>query len=449
MNSSVSSNTQAILLLTAPLLVGRGGYSSELLSLGEFNRLAQALHDNQREPADLLGPEANEIVAQIRGLIDSKRIMRLLGRGFLLSQAIERWQSPSIWVISRVDNSYPDRIKVRLKDAAPAIFYGCGDATILESGGLAIVGSRHIDKALVEYTESIGKLAAKAAKTVVSGGARGVDQAAMRGALQSGGRVVGALADSLERLVLARDNREFFINEQLVLISAYDPTAGFDVGHAMQRNKIIYALADAALIVSSDYESGGTWAGAIEQLEKLRLVPIYVRSNEDMGKGLKALIRKGALQWPNPTSSDAFNEVLNTQVSSTRCTPKQEELIITTGNKPNQPIDSVPVSIDTASAQLAEQVASSGMTSADELFAKVKELLRGMKTPKTVDEVAADLNISKTQAHEWLRRLVKEGVLKRKQKPVRYFAPSNRQENLFEILDRNEDKQLKDPFSNT
>ena len=90
---------------------------------------------------------------------------------------------------------------------------------------------------------------------------------------------------------------------QLVLISPYDPSAGFNVGHAMQRNKLIYALADAALVVSSDYEKGGTWAGAVEQLEKLRLVPVYVRSNGETGKGLEALRRKGALPWPNPETS--------------------------------------------------------------------------------------------------------------------------------------------------
>ncbi len=326
MNSSVSSNTQAILLLTAPLMVGRGGYSSELLSPGEYNRLARVLHDNQREPADLLGPEASELVTQFHGIIDSGRLMRLLGRGFLLSQAIERWQARSIWVVSRADPDYPSRLKTRLKHAAPAVFYGCGDAAILDLGGLAIVGSRHVDNALIEYTESIGRLTAKARKTVVSGGARGIDQAAMRGALQAGGRVIGALVDSLERLALARDNREFLMNERLVLISAYDPAAGFDVGHAMQRNKIIYALADAALIVSSDYESGGTWAGAIEQLENLRLVPVYVRSNGDIGKGLKALLRKGALPWPNPSSPEAFAEALSVQVSPARGAPGQEEL---------------------------------------------------------------------------------------------------------------------------
>jgi DNA processing protein len=52
------------------------------------------------------------------------------------------------------------------------------------------------------------------------------------------------------------------------------------------------------------------------------------------------------------------------------------------------------------------------------LFATVKGLLTEMKTPKTDSEVAADLQVSKSQAKEWLRRLVKEGVLEKLSKPA-------------------------------
>lgn len=49
-----------------------------------------------------------------------------------------------------------------------------------------------------------------------------------------------------------REHRNLLIGDQLVLISPYDPSAGFNVGHAMQRNKLIYALADASLVVNAD-----------------------------------------------------------------------------------------------------------------------------------------------------------------------------------------------------
>ena len=80
----------------------------------------------------------------------------------------------------------------------------------------------------------------------------------------------------------------------------------------MQRNKLIYALADAALVVNSDFEKGGTWAGAVEQLEKLRLVPLYVRSRGEISTGLEALRRKGAAPWPDPVNPEAFVAAVTT-----------------------------------------------------------------------------------------------------------------------------------------
>ena len=371
MSISLSPNTQAILLLTAPLIAGRKEPSSDLLTPSEYKRLAGFLRDKQRQPADLLALDAKDLFVECQHLIDSDRIKRLLNRGFLLSQAIERWQTRAIWVVSRADSEYPQRLKMRLKHDAPPILYGCGEIAILDTGGLAVVGSRNVDDALLEYTEGIGQLTAKARRTLVSGGARGIDQAAMRGALGTGGKVAGVLADSLERTALNREHRNFLMDGQLVLISPYDPSVGFNVGHAMQRNKLIYALADAALVVSSDYEKGGTWGGAVEQLDKFRLVPIYVRSSGDMGKGLEALRQKGALLWPNPQDRDAFATVFDVAL------PSDSE-------------------------------------------AKALELLGKMTTFKTDAEVAADLNVSKSQAKKWLQRLVEEGVMEKHTNPVRY-----------------------------
>jgi predicted Rossmann fold nucleotide-binding protein DprA/Smf involved in DNA uptake len=371
MSISLSPNTQAILLLTAPLIAGRSESSSDLLTHGEYKRFAQFLRDKNRQPADLLSPNAQELLTECQHLIDSNRIKRLLNRGFLLSQAIERWQARAIWVVSRADANYPKRFKTRLRDDAPAVLYGCGDAAILDEGGLAVVGSRNVDDTLLEYTEGIGQLTAKAKRILVSGGARGIDQAAMRGAIGAGGRVSGVLADSLERTVLNREHRNLLIDGQLVLISPYDPSAGFNVGHAMQRNKLIYALADTALVVSSDFNTGGTWAGAIEQLDKLRLVPIYVRSTGNMEKGLEALQQKGALPWPNPQDPDTFVAVFNVAL------PSDPET-------------------------------------------RVRELAGKMKIFKTDAEVAKDLNISKGQAKKWLERLVEEGLIEKHKKPVKY-----------------------------
>ena len=309
MTPTLSPNTQAILLLTAPLIAGRGTSSSELLTPGEYKRLARHLLEIQRQPADLVSPDASHLLRACQPVIEEARMQRLLGRGFLLSQVIEHWQARAIWVVSRADAEYPRRLKSRLREDAPAVLYGCGDIGLLGSGGLAVVGSRHVDESLINYTMNVGRLAAQSGRMIVSGGAKGLDQAAMRGALEARGKVTGILADSLEKTTMNREHRNLILDGQLVLISPYDPSAGFNVGHAMQRNKLIYALSDASLIVSSDLNKGGTWAGAVEQLDKLKFVPVYVRSTGTSSAGLDALRRKGAQPWSNPQDADAFESL--------------------------------------------------------------------------------------------------------------------------------------------
>ena len=165
MSHTLSPNTQAILLLTAPLIAGRGASSSELLSPGEYKRLARHLRGIQRRPADLLSPDVAELLRACQSVIDEARLHRLLGRGFLLGQVIERWQSRAIWVVSRADAEYPSRLKARLREDAPAVIYGCGDRNLLETGGLAVVGSRHADDSSIDYAMAIGRLAAEAGGT--------------------------------------------------------------------------------------------------------------------------------------------------------------------------------------------------------------------------------------------------------------------------------------------
>lgn len=302
MSDAISPNTQAILLLTAPLAARS---DERPLSQGEYGRLVTCLRQAGMQPSDLITGGA----VRCEGL-EEARVVRLLARGFQLGQAIERWRSRAIWVMSRADVGYPRRLKARLREAAPPILYGCGDPRLLDAGGLAVVGSRDAADEVIAYTEAVGALAARARCPIVSGGARGVDQAAMRGALREAGQAIGMLADSLERAALHRDHRRDLLERRLVLVSPYDPGAGFHVGQAMQRNKLIYALADAALVASSDVDKGGTWAGAIEQLDKLRFVRIHVRAAGTPSKGLAALHQRGAELWPEPTHPDELAAIL-------------------------------------------------------------------------------------------------------------------------------------------
>lgn len=426
MNDSLSPNTQAILLLTAPLITGPGPSSPPVLTPGEYKRLARRLREMQRQPADLLSPDAPELIEACQADINSERIVRLLGRGFQLSQAVERWQARAIWVVSRADPAYPARLKTRLKDDAPPILYGCGEARLLETGGLAIVGSRDVDEALIEFTRRVGELAAEAGATVVSGGARGIDQAAMRGALEAGGAVVGVLADSLERAVVQREHRDMLMAGRLTLISPYDPAAGFNVGNAMQRNKLIYALADAALVAQSDYQKGGTWAGAVEQLDKFRFVPVYARATGVVSKGIAALLKKGALPWPEPTTPDALLTALSGAVPAQQAAQSAAQTILQdqlSFDTPNAPA----TMRETAAPEVAHHPSAPAQPTepdpAGALWHTARRLLLSLlETPKKDAEVAVALRITTPQARQWLDCLVREGVVEKTNRPARYVT---------------------------
>ena len=264
MSFDLSPDTQAILLLTAPLLAGRvpptDGSPDEAapkpLAPAEYRDLAGRLHAAGRRPADLLDPGAADIARQCGAVIGSERLEGLLARGFLLSQSVERWRTRAIRVRSRADAGYPQRWAQRLGRGAPPLLYGCGDPAIAEDGGLAVVGSRRVPESVAAYAASAGRLAAAAGRPLISGGARGVDRAALFGALDAGGRAVEVLADSLERAALQRQHREALLDGRLALLSPHDPAAPFHIGLAMQRNKLIYALADAALIVTATTAPG-------------------------------------------------------------------------------------------------------------------------------------------------------------------------------------------------
>lgn len=310
MDRELCPNSQAILLLSAPLLIQNSSRSIDPMSPGKYRDLARRLDEMDLQPSDLFDSAAITEIEKSWPEAGSGRLRQLLDRGFLLAQAVEHWRARSIWVITVADEQYPNRLKDRMGERAPLVLYGCGELSGLDDGGLAVVGSRRIDGSLVQYSEAVGQSAAEVDVGIISGGARGVDQAAMRGSLNAGGRALGVLANGLEREALNYHNREPLMGGQLVLVCPYDPAVRFLAWHAMHRNKLIYALADAALVVNSDHGRGGTWAGATEQLGKFRFVPVYVRRNGVPSIGLDALASRGAQTWPEPESQAEWHEIL-------------------------------------------------------------------------------------------------------------------------------------------
>jgi len=310
---TMSEDAKAILLLCGYL----GGDGSGMpLNQGEYTQVVRWLVEKKLRPSDLLVPDPVTPLAQDTGL-NEQRLSALLRRGVLLGFAVERWNQSGIWVICRSDREYPKRYWEHLKDKAPPILFGAGDRTLLQGGGFAIVGSRDVDAEGEAFARDVAVRCAREGLPVVSGGARGVDQVAMSAALEAGGIVLGVLADTLLRRSVERESRRALADNRLLLISPYNPEAGFNVGNAMGRNKLIYALADYGLVVSSDYNKGGTWEGAVEELKREQSLPVFVRTGPKVPKGNLELLKKGARAFPSDGLTGNLREAVARATSQT------------------------------------------------------------------------------------------------------------------------------------
>ncbi|MDO8586510.1 MAG: DNA-processing protein DprA [Armatimonadota bacterium] len=297
MTHDLSADTQAALLLTSQLAQREQGPSP--LRTTEFVGLVKVLKENGLQPSDLFEAANAERMDEVGG-IDAGRVRALLARGLALSMALDKWESQGIWVLGWTDEPYPERYRERLRGNAPPVLYGIGDPGLLSGRSVGIVGSRNIDERGVAFARGVAESCARQKVKVISGGARGVDSEAMIACVTTGGSSVGILSDSLARQAVSKF-REGVVEGTLVLISPFEPEAHFLIGNAMARNKLIYALSDFALVVSSDYNTGGTWAGATENLKK-GWAPLFVRSGDDVPEGNRRLLKMGAIPMPEDFS---------------------------------------------------------------------------------------------------------------------------------------------------
>ena len=292
----LTDDGQAVLLLCSAFgLADDDAAEAAPYTLSEWNQLVRAIQESPLErPAALLGRSPAELADALKVLpTEGERIVRLLDRGGRVISELENLYARGIWAVTRADAAYPAKLRQTLKHQSPSVLFGAGELRRLNRAGVAVVGSRQIDEAGQAFARRVGEKCAEAGVPVVSGGARGSDSLAMLAAIEAGGVVYGALADSLERAVRQPELRQFLLDDRLVLLTPYLPTAGFSVGAAMGRNKLIYGLADFAVVVSSDFQTGGTWAGAVEAL-KAAWCPVFVREASEVPKGNRELIAKGA-----------------------------------------------------------------------------------------------------------------------------------------------------------
>ena len=437
---NLSPTAQATLLLTS-YFSKAGSEVVKPLSNSEWGRFALWLKQNSTTPADLLAAEPNSLLC---GWHDSRvsieRILQLLSRGHSLALAVEKWQRAGLWVMTRADPDYPKRLKYRLKTDSPPVLFGCGNKNLLSAGGLAVVGSRNANGVDLSFTEQVGALAASEQITIVSGGARGVDETAMLGAMHNGGPVIGVMADSLLRAATSAKWREGLMGGNTVLISPFYPEAGFNAGNAMARNKFIYCLSDSSLVIHSG-KKGGTLSGAQENLKK-GWVPLWVKPTDDSNAANAILVAKGG-RWCDADINNLDIAALLAPANNSAHQLKEEQLSSFTVNESAKQVPQQQL-FSSTNTQVEKNTSTIGVDGPDVLMANTHEKAQSLKeaettpkpidfyqvfltelqnlaeSPRSLDELLSNTALHKSQLNEWLKRATEDGMVKKLSHPVRY-----------------------------
>lgn len=403
----ITDNAYVTILLCSYLGVNNGNYKPyTALQWSELGN--KIINSKIGEPAKLLNMDKESIINSIKiREEEADRIVNLLSRGANIAFLLEDLSRKGISIVTRSDIEYPKKLKSTLKKYSPPILFYCGDLSLANKIGIGIVGSRNIDDEGIKFTQLLAKKAVEEKLVVFSGGAKGVDEISETTALNNQGYAVSILADSLSKKIMSKAIRDNILSGKQLLLTANNPDAPFSVANAMNRNKYIYALSNGTFVVASDYNKGGTWAGAVENIKKGWVNTFVWNNNKYIGN--TELIKKGGVGIED-LNNISIKELISNKVK------RMDQLNIFDFDKTDK---RVPFERENIIGENEDEYSSSDY---DVYNKAINLMLNLLKEPKSIEEVTASLNITKSQAIAWINRALNEGKIIKTNRPVRYVV---------------------------
>ena len=286
----MNRNSEAITIFCSHLCVADDIHP---LETQEWSCLAEQLVSLNLQPEYLLDFERQDFIDQLKLSEDeADRYVRLLDRSGSLRFELSKYEDMGIQVVTRADYDYPRQLKKKLGNSCPPLFYYAGNLDLLNRQTVGYVGSRSIDPTDIDFTKKAIKKTVENEYAVVSGGAKGIDTISTSASISEGSSAIEYISDSMLRKMRDSNLLRAIRDDRILLMSVVIPTAGFNVGSAMMRNRFIYAQSSGTVVIRSDKGKGGTWAGATENLKK-NLCPTFCRDCDYPGN--QELIKLGAI----------------------------------------------------------------------------------------------------------------------------------------------------------
>jgi DNA processing protein len=191
------------------------------------------------------------------------------------------------------DERYPPLLRA-IHDPPP-LLYVRGDPAVLLEAHLAVVGSRRASPAGLRLAQDLSGQLASAGLHICSGLALGIDSAAHRGALATGGKSVAVMATGIDRVYPQRHQALAAQLERAGCLVTEFPPGTTPLRHNFpKRNRIISGLSLGVLVIEAALPSGSliTAGMALEQGREVFALPWSML--HDGGKGCLQLIRDGA-----------------------------------------------------------------------------------------------------------------------------------------------------------
>lgn len=135
--------------------------------------------------------------------------------------------------------------------------YFAGDISLLQGQCVAIVGARKVSDEGRKQAARFAKFLAQAGIVVVSGLAEGVDTAALRAAIDAGGRVVAVIGTPLDRAYPSKNKRlQEEIYHDHLLISQFPAGSKVNKSNFPRRNRLMARISNATVVVEASNTSG-------------------------------------------------------------------------------------------------------------------------------------------------------------------------------------------------